>query len=180
VTTSPHDAELVRQARAVLEQAGPSGFVLGDLTLDDLGAIAWSGDPHHLTVVRSALDRVTPGQLEYLALRLPDGRPVAKAFLDFTRFDDAGYLSQLATHPDLQGMGLGTRLMVGAEDRIVARGRPAARIGVEHDNTGARALYERLGYLPVGEDVEQWGRTGPDGTLVMHRADVILMRKQLT
>jgi ribosomal protein S18 acetylase RimI-like enzyme len=179
VATTPPDDVLVHTARAVLERDGSSGFVLGDLSADDLGAIAWSGDPHHLSVVRAALDRVVPGEFEYLTLRLPDGRPVAKACLDFTRFEDAGYLSQLATHPDLQGMGLGTRLMAGAEERIVARGRSAARIGVEHDNTGARALYERLGYRPVGEDVEHWGRTGPDGTVVMHRAEVTLLRKPL-
>jgi len=175
----PSSDDLTTQARAVLKHQGPSGFALSDLTVNDLDHIAWSGDPHHLTVVRTALDRVAPGELEYLALRLPDGRPVAKACLDFTRYRDAGYLSQLATHPGLQGMGLGTRLMAGAEGRITDRDRHAARIGVEHDNTGARALYERLGYVAVGEDVEHWGRTGPDGTVVMHRAGVTLLRKQL-
>jgi ribosomal protein S18 acetylase RimI-like enzyme len=175
----PADDTLVRQARHLIEAEGTAALVLGDLTVDDLGHIAWSGDPHHLTVVRQALARVADGELEYLALRLPSGRPVAKACLDFTRYPDAGYLSQLAAHPQLQGLGLGTRLMAGAEERIVARGWAAARVGVEHDNTGARALYERLGYRAVGEDIEHWGRTGPDGTVVLHRAEVTLMRKPL-
>jgi ribosomal protein S18 acetylase RimI-like enzyme len=175
----PADDNLVSQARRLIEAEGTASLALGDLTADDLEHIAWSGDPHHLTVVGDALARVAEGALEYLALRLPNGRPVAKACLDFTRYPDAGYLSQLAAHPQLQGLGLGTRLMAGAEGRIVARGRAAARIGVEHDNTGARALYERLGYRAVGEDVEHWGRTGSDGTVVMHRAEVTLMRKPL-
>jgi ribosomal protein S18 acetylase RimI-like enzyme len=167
------------EARAVIVREGIAALSIDDLTMADLHHIAWSGDPHHLTVVRDALDRVVTGDLEYLAVRTPSGGPVAKVSVDFARYPEAGYLSQFATNPALQGLGIGSYLMAGAERRVLSRGRRVTRICVEHDNVKARALYERLGYVAIGEEVDSWGRTGPDGTVVQHCAEVTLMRKQL-
>jgi ribosomal protein S18 acetylase RimI-like enzyme len=175
------ESNAATDARTLIERDGVTALRVDDLTTSDLERIGWSGDPHHLEVVRDVLDRIGRGeQGEYLAARLPDGTPVAKLWIDYGRYPDGGYLSQFATNPDLQGLGIGSFLMAGAEDRVRAAGRPAVRIGVERDNPRAQALYERLGYEAVGEDVEHWGRTGADGTLVMHRAEVILMRKMLS
>lgn len=70
---------------------------------------------------------------------------------------------QLATHPDLQGLGIGSALVGAAERRITARGVNTARVGVEDDNPGARALYERLGYTDSGRRPASWESEGPDG-----------------
>jgi ribosomal protein S18 acetylase RimI-like enzyme len=61
----------------------------------------------------------------------------------------APYLKSVAIAPEFRGRGLGTRLLTFAEDLI----RPRARhlfLCVSSFNDGARRLYERQGYQPVG------------------------------
>lgn len=142
----------------------PGALVIDDLCIDDLAHIAWSGEPRHLVTVRRTLERVAGGEVEYVCARAPSGAPVAKVCIDYLRYPDAGYLSQFATHPALQGQGIGSHLMAGAERRIRRRGRVLAHIRVEGVNPRAKALYERLGFEEFGHDVE---------------ANVVLLRKDL-
>ena len=61
----------------------------------------------------------------------------------------APYLKSVAIAPEFRGSGLGTRLLAFAEDHF----RPRARhlfLCVSSFNDGARRLYERVGYEPVG------------------------------
>jgi GNAT superfamily N-acetyltransferase len=165
--------------RAQLTDLGLDALVIDDLNPDDMPLIGWSGDPHHLRVVADALQRRRIGEFEYLTVRLPEGRPVAKVAIDFIRYPGAGYLHQFATDPALQGLGVGTHLLTGAEARIRTRGVTVAHVAVEKDNERAGALYARLGYQAVGEDTEEWGHSAPDGTVTMQRFEVIVLRKSL-
>jgi ribosomal protein S18 acetylase RimI-like enzyme len=165
--------------RAQLSDLGLAALVIDDLNPDDLPQIGWSGDPHHLRVVADALQRRRSGESEYLTARLPGGRPVAKVAIDFSRYPGAGYLHQFATDPALQGMGVGTYLLTGAEARIKTRGVAVAQLAVEKENERAAGLYARLGYDAVGEDTEEWGHSAADGTVTMQRFEVILLRKSL-
>jgi ribosomal protein S18 acetylase RimI-like enzyme len=61
-----------------------------------------------------------------------------------------GYIQTIAVREDCRGRGLGGRLMAFAEGRIF-RESPNAFICVSDFNPRARALYERLGYVVVGE-----------------------------
>ena len=61
-----------------------------------------------------------------------------------------GYIRTVAVHADWRSRGLGRQLIVFAEERIF-RDSPNAFICVSSFNPRARALYERLGYEPVGE-----------------------------
>jgi [ribosomal protein S18]-alanine N-acetyltransferase len=61
----------------------------------------------------------------------------------------AGYIQILCVRPDRRGSGLGSALIRWAEDRIF-RDSPNAFICVSSFNAGARRLYERLGFEPVG------------------------------
>ncbi len=176
---TPPRSENVDEAKAVIERKGLGALVVDDLTFDDLDQIAWSGEPRHRLAVSEALSRVAFGDVEYLAVRVPSGAPVAKVGIDFARYAGAGYLWQFATHPDLQGMGIGSFLMAGAEARIVSRGLRVARINVELDNPRALALYERLGFESIGRDTETWERADASGAITMHRALVTLMQKPL-
>jgi ribosomal protein S18 acetylase RimI-like enzyme len=169
----------VAGTRRAVAQGGVAALVINDLGRGDLDKIAWSGDPRHPVMVGLALERVDGGDVAYLAVRAPNGWPVAKVGIDFSKFADAGLLWQFATPPDLQGLGVGSHLMAGAERRIVERGLRAARISVEDDNTGARRLYERLGFTAVGHETELWERLGVDGDPHTHVAQITLMCKQL-
>jgi ribosomal-protein-alanine N-acetyltransferase len=61
-----------------------------------------------------------------------------------------GYIQTVLVAPDHQGKGIGSRLVAYAEDRIFSES-PNAFLCVSSFNSGARRLYERLGYSYVGE-----------------------------
>jgi len=61
-----------------------------------------------------------------------------------------GYIQTVLVAPDAQGKGIGTQLVEFAEDRIF-RESPNVFLCVSSFNSGARRLYERLGYRYVGE-----------------------------
>ncbi len=58
------------------------------------------------------------------------------------------YLSLLATHPECRGRGSGLGLLADALARIDEVGRPAY---MEASNLAHVDLYERFGFIPVGE-----------------------------
>jgi len=165
--------------KAAIQQHGAGSLTVDDLTPADLGRIAWSGGPLHTDSVAQALARVPNGEVDYLAVRSPGGYPVSKCGVDYTAHPQAGTLWQLATHGDLQGLGIGSALIKAAEDRIRARGVPWAMLGVEDDNTRARALYERLGYAECGHEQGTWPEADAQGNVSIYHAELTLMRKRL-
>ncbi len=80
---------------------------------------------------------------------------------------------------ELRGLGIGTRLITEAEERIRARELPVARLGVEVDNVRARALYERLGYVATGERPAAWEDMRPDGSVFTYEMVLTEMKKRL-
>lgn len=60
-----------------------------------------------------------------------------------------GYIAIVAVTAEARGTGVGSRLLDFAEERIFA-GAANAFLCVSGFNTGARALYERRGYVEVG------------------------------
>jgi ribosomal protein S18 acetylase RimI-like enzyme len=61
-----------------------------------------------------------------------------------------GYIQTVLVAPDQQGQGIGSKLVAHAEERIFPES-PNAFLCVSSFNSGARRLYERLGYRYVGE-----------------------------
>ena|SRR5437660_4879032 len=61
-----------------------------------------------------------------------------------------GYIAILCVHASRRGNGIGSQLIRFAEERIFAE-TPNAFICASSFNPRARALYERLGYTPVGK-----------------------------
>lgn len=61
-----------------------------------------------------------------------------------------GYIQTICIHPNRRGQGLGSRLVKFAEQRILEES-PNVFMCVSSFNHDARRLYERLGYLVVGE-----------------------------
>ncbi len=73
-----------------------------------------------------------------------EGRIVASAMLG----DDGhrGWVHYVATAPDLQGRGLGRRMMTAVEAWLAARGVWKVQLLVRNGNDTAAAFYTRLGY----------------------------------
>lgn len=153
--------------------------VVRDLVAADLPACAWSGSAAHLVQVARELERATAGDVDYLAVCTPVGRPVAIGGVDYQVAPGAGTLWQLGVLPALQSCGLGTVLVSAAEARIRSRGLRRAELGVEESNPRARALYERLGYEAYGSRPDGWDVEAPDGSLRRYETMCTLMRKTL-
>lgn len=159
-------------------ERGDATFAVEPLLASDLDRIAWSGSPSHIENVRQQLLRVGLGEVDYLML-CADGVPVAKGGVDYAAVTGAGTLWQLATMPELEGLGLMSKLVAAAEDRIAARELMTVRLAVEVDNDRARKLYERLGYVACGESPESWESEDENGNLITYRTSCTQMVKQL-
>jgi ribosomal protein S18 acetylase RimI-like enzyme len=78
-----------------------------------------------------------------------DGNVVGCAIVVYRTGLTGARLYTLAVAPQLQGNGLGTRLLAAAERAAKRRGRTALRLEVRLRNRAARAMYERRGYRPI-------------------------------
>src|SRR5580698_2731440 len=165
----------LEETHAMVSAHGAAALSVDDLTLDDLHVIAWSGNPKHIEAVQRELLRVPSGDVEYLAVRAPQGRPVAKGMIDYAAFEGAGLLGQLATHPQLQSLGIGAHLMTAADGRIAARGHSVSMVGVEEGHDRAQSLYERMGFTAVERGTDSWEVQADDGTISTHHAQVIYL-----
>ena len=94
-----------------------------------------------------AVSALTDPTREVHAIR--DARGVAAFIILDMRGLVAGYIQTLCVRADCRGQGLGSSLIRWAEERIF-RDSPNAFICVSSFNPGARRLYERLGFEPVG------------------------------
>ncbi|NVB77995.1 MAG: GNAT family N-acetyltransferase [Kofleriaceae bacterium] len=73
-------------------------------------------------------------------------------FFAVRRDEDCLYVQTIQLVPAARGTGIGTQAM--HHIRSLAAGAPVVRLRVLRSNTGARRLYERLGYRTVSEDDE--------------------------
>ena len=89
---------------------------------------------------------------------------------------DGLYLSHMAVDPAFRRRGLGRRLLEGAEAAARARAAEGIYLHVERGNAGARALYERCGYVKMPEAVPYTSFT--EALKVQHR-DVLLYYRKL-
>ncbi len=107
--------------------------------------------------------------------------PVGQVWVDLAKLQDdsIGVIWALRVMPPLQNLGIGSRLIATAENLLGNRGYRMAEVGVEKTNPHAQRLYERLGYLVVKDNIEEWNFITPDRQSVHMIADEWIMRKRL-
>ncbi|MHA3019670.1 GNAT family N-acetyltransferase [Mycobacterium sp. BMJ-28] len=165
-----------KQVRSQVERSGADSLPVTAMAADDLRSIAWSGSPTHIKHVEAAWKS---GSLEYLVVRAPSGQPISIGAIDYQAHEGAGTLTQLATMPELQGLGVGSRLVSQLEERIRVRGLSSVLLAVEENNPRAQKLYDRLGYEIAGKAEESWESEDDNGNRYTHVANVVLMKKEL-
>ena len=98
------------------------------------------------------LDRFFDRGEDWICLAEEAGEVTAFLSIEVHREDpDYLYLDDLSVTEASRCRGLGTRLIRIAEDYARELSIPVLVLHVERENTGARRLYERLGFLPYGE-----------------------------
>lgn len=129
----------------------------------ELPALEWEGAfAQYRRVYRQTYEDAVRGQ-RVMLVAVGGLRLVGQIFIQLssteTRYADGysrGYLYSLRVRPELQGQGLGTRLLSTAEATLRARGYTTAVIAAGKDNPGAYRLYERLGYRSFADDPGVW------------------------
>ena len=101
-----------------------------------------------------AISATPSSRLQVEAAARPDAYAVTG------RAGDRGYLQRLAVHPDVQGNGLGSALVIDALRWLRRRRCHLAMVNTQEINTAAYALYRALGFTDL-----------PDGLAVL-RLDV--------
>ncbi|MEZ4667316.1 MAG: GNAT family N-acetyltransferase [Anaerolineae bacterium] len=132
-------------------------------TIADVKRLEWFGQfAHYRNLFRRAFREQ---QLGHRLMLIADCNqfPVGCLFIAFNTnrrppdwAEQCAYLYSLRVFGFLQGHGIGTRLILEAEQEIVKRGYSCATIAVAKSNHRARRLYERLGYVVYSDDPGQW------------------------
>ena len=78
-----------------------------------------------------------------------EGRPIAACLISL--WQAAPLVTDLMTHPDYQGQGLGTFLLRQSINALHAQGYEELYLFVTAGNDGAQHLYEKLGFVIVDQ-----------------------------
>jgi [ribosomal protein S18]-alanine N-acetyltransferase len=76
----------------------------------------------------------------------------------------------IGVRPELQGRGVGTRLLSALLDEAAARGCREVFLDVRADNDRARRLYERFGFAPVGVRKRYYQPSDVDAIVMMRES----------
>lgn len=140
------------------------------LTIDDLPAVlelerllfpddAWSEITYRAELTES------DGTHHYVAIDGDDGRLAGWAGLSAAG-GQADVLT-IGVRPELQGQGLGARLLTELLGAAAELGCPEVFLDVRADNDRARRLYERFGFTPVGVRKRYYQPSGVDAIVML-------------
>lgn len=130
---------------------------------EDIPRLEWFGQYRHFRhLFRRAFREQQEGR-RLLLLADCNNFPIGQIFVQLAS-QRAGvadgsaraYFYSLRVMPMFRRQGIGTRLILEAENRVRARGFTCVTIAVAKNNEAARRLYERLHYRIFREDEGKW------------------------
>jgi ribosomal-protein-alanine N-acetyltransferase len=101
----------------------------------------------------------------------PDDRPEVVGYAGLCSYVGEAYIQTIGVIPEVQGTGVGGRLLTALLEEAVRRGEELVTLEVRADNPRARSVYERFGFLPVGLRRHYYQPSGVDA-IVMQLTDV--------
>jgi ribosomal protein S18 acetylase RimI-like enzyme len=135
----PEDEAFLFDLYASTRRSEMAGWGLEDAALDQMIALQFAG--------QQGTYRVRFPEADHHII-LQEDRPIGRILVD--RTGTALVLVDVALLPAVRGVGIGTRLVQGLQAEAAERGGPL-RLQVLVTNP-ARRLYERLGFITLGED----------------------------
>ena len=128
-------------------------------TAKDLPKLEWYGQYKHFrNLFRRTFREQNAGRRLILIADLNDF-PIGHVFIQLKAAQQRrkrAYFYSFRVMDMFQGQGIGTWLLSNAEVMALDRGLEWATIAAAKENTGARRLYERLGYKIYGENNGSW------------------------
>ncbi len=146
----------------------------------DLPALEWMGlFTTHRQIIRTTFEKQRQG-IAWMILATASDFPIAQVWIDAAERGSSSRprLWAMRVFPPLQGVGIGTELMLHTESFARGQGARELEVGVEPDNAGARLFYQRLGYRRVGQVVEV-AEHQMKGEIPRTRIEQELLRKSL-
>ncbi len=144
----------------------------------DLPKLEWFGAyAHFRDLYRRTRHDHLAGRRLMLVADLGDF-PIGQVWLDVMPAEFA-YLYALRVMEPFQSLGVGTHLIQSAEALARSHQYSQIQLAVERSNTGARRLYERLGFQAFTQRVDAWSYTDHHGQIHWVEEDVFVMRKSL-
>lgn len=147
----------------------------------DLPDLEWFGlHTPHREILANAFRTHEQGNGALLVAEV-NGFPAGQICIDFQRKRHLrrGTLWALRVFPPFRRLGLASRLMAAAEARVVDRGFDEAELGVDRDNAGVLAFYDRLGYEACGTELGRYSYRTPTGERIQVPIDQWILRKDL-
>lgn len=151
-------------------------FPVEPMVMSDLDAVMalepvlFTGDPwprsvyvYELTKSEYSFFRVIRGQTA--------GQPPILAYGGAWLLVDTAHIGTIGTHPDWQGKGLGTWLLLHLIDEARTQGAVEVTLEVRVSNTRAQGMYTKLGFVKVGRRRRYYRDSGEDA-LLMTLADL--------
>jgi len=148
---------------------------------DDLPNLEWFGlHTPHREILANAFRMQERGTGALLVADV-NGFPAGQICVDFARKRHLrrATLWALRVFQPFRKQGLGTRLMAAAERAVLAHGFGEAELGVDRDNAGVLAFYDRLGYVPCGTERGRYSYRTPLGEFVQVPIDQWILSKSL-
>ena len=148
---------------------------------EDLAKLEWFGQltPYRL-VLQAEFERAQRNEAVYLVADIGHF-PIGQVEADLVRYREqqVGYIFALRVLDSFQRQGVGSRLLLLAEQAIRKHGLTKAQLNVAKDNKAALALYRQFGYEVVGEEFDSWSYTTPEGEVQMIQEAEWVMQKSL-
>lgn len=153
---------------------------------EDLPKLEWYGQFVHYRALyaRTYEDQVQGRRLMLLAV--VNDFPVGQIFVHLSDAEMApsyrqgrGYVYALRVMEPFRGRRIGTRLILHAEQLLREQGYRWVVIAVAKTNSGARALYERLGYVVFADDPGRWSYVDHQGKVQRVEEPSWMLQKRL-
>jgi ribosomal protein S18 acetylase RimI-like enzyme len=137
----------------------------------DLPALEWGGELKHFRrLFADAYERVLQDQAVIWIAEIPETGLFGQLFLSLrsgrSELSDGvtrGYIYGVRVRPEYRNRGIGTQLMLAAENELIKRRLFYATLNVGRDNPKAQRLYERLGYRVVAPENGRWSYEDENG-----------------
>ena len=160
----------------------PVEAVVRPLRQADCRDLEWHGGPDLRSFYELQYQRHSRGEIAVLVIEW-NGACVAQSAIHWSGKPTHPHIpdiQSLRVLPLFRGLGLGTRLLAASEAVIAGRGYNEVSLAVSIDNPRARALYERVGYVLVGEPYrDDWSYADAAGQTRRVRETVVDLIKPL-